>query len=93
MDKKTIVNNGWVTDVAVACDNNVTVDSDLFEACITHADVRELVYGENVAAVNEPVDETPEVIDETPEVVDETPEVVDETPEVVDEPDPVEPEA
>ena len=44
MDKKTIVENGWMTDVAVACDDNVTVDSDLFKACVTIADVHELVW-------------------------------------------------
>ena len=91
MDKKTIVNNGWVTDVAVACDDKVTVDSALFKACITHADVRELIDGTEL----EPeVVEEPVVVDE-PEVVEE-PVVVDEL-EVVDEPvaelDPVEPEA
>jgi hypothetical protein len=47
MDKETIINNGWVTDVAVACDDKVIVDSLLFESCITHADVHELVYGDN----------------------------------------------
>ena len=92
MDKKTIVNNGWVTDVAVACDDKVTVDSALFKACITHADVRELIDStESDVTTTEP---EPEVVDE-PEVVEE-PVVVDEL-EVVDEPvaelDPVEPEA
>ena len=92
MDKKTIVNNGWVTDVAVACDDKVTVDSALFKACITHADVRELIDGtESDATITDPEPEVvvePEVVTE-PVVVDE-PEVVDEP---VAEPDPVEPEA
>jgi hypothetical protein len=91
MDKKTIVENGWMTDVAVACDNSVTMDSDLFKACVTSADVHELVWpdeesnGEDngeaqAASIEDPV--TP-VVEETPEeetpVEDETP-VVEETP-------------
>lgn len=53
MDKKTIVNHGWMTDVAVACDDTVTVDSNLFKACVTSADVHELVYGEEVPGEDE----------------------------------------
>jgi serine protease autotransporter len=90
MDKETLVKNGWVTDVAVACDKNI--DGDLLKPYITHADVLELVEDTATTStmsmrrgVAPVVDETPEVVDETPEVVDETPEVVDETPEVVDE--------
>ena len=46
MDKKTIVENGWMTDVAVACDDSITMDSDLFKACVTSADVHELVWSD-----------------------------------------------
>lgn len=93
MDKKTIVNNGWVTDVAVACDDKVTVDSALFKACITHADVRELIDStESDVTTTEP---EPEVVEEPvaepePVVLVNELEAVEEP---VAEPDPVEPEA
>lgn len=79
MDKKTIVENGWMTDVAVACDANVTMDSDLFKACVTSADVHELVWsdeesngednGDTQAASGE--EQTDQVTDITGESVEE----------------------
>lgn len=44
MTKNEIINHGWMTDVAVACDDKITVSSDLFESCITHSDVYNLLY-------------------------------------------------
>ena len=104
MTKQDVVNNGWMTDVAIASDDKITLNSDLFKAHITHPDVYGALYGDEAAAttvnepevVNEVVDE-PEVVNE-PEVINE-PEVVNEVvdePEVVNEikdEDPVEPEA
>ena len=90
MNKKTIVNNGWMTDVAIASDEKIGVNDELFRSHITHPDVYVTLYSDvEVNDDNSGVDSND--VNE-PVVVDETPEVVDETPEVVDEVDPVEPE-
>jgi hypothetical protein len=48
MTKQDVVNNGWMTDVAIASDDKVTLDSDLFKAHITHPDVYSALYGDDV---------------------------------------------
>lgn len=48
MTKQDVVNNGWMTDVAIACDDKVTLDSELFKAHITHPDVYATLYGDSV---------------------------------------------
>jgi hypothetical protein len=44
MTKQDVVNNGWLTDVAIASDNKITLDNELFKAHITHPSVYDLLY-------------------------------------------------
>lgn len=86
MDKKTIVENGWMTDVAVACDDSVTMDSDLFKACVTIADVHELVWP-NEESNGEDNGDTQAVSDE--EQIDQVTDITGEPVEEEEIPDPV----
>jgi len=48
MDKEMIVINGWMTDVAIAGNDNISAESILFKSHITHPEVYSVLYG-NVA--------------------------------------------
>lgn len=44
MTKQDVINNGWMTDVAIASDDEITLDNELFKAHITHPSVYDLLY-------------------------------------------------
>ena len=71
--KQDVVNNGWLTDVAIASDNKITLDSEILKAHITHPDVYNLLYTKPEPKPEPKTVNEPEIIEELGEPVADDP--------------------